>query len=67
VAAGARNKTGAAKGRAAQRAFRGVSRAEEDGSYIGDVKQNIGDVKQIGLNELPRQEMYLPYWQSNGN
>ena len=27
----------------------------------------IGDVKQMGLNEPPRQEVYFPYLQSSGN
>ncbi len=27
----------------------------------------IGDVRQMGLNEPPRQEMYFPYWQGNHN
>ena len=27
----------------------------------------VGDVRQMGLNELPRQEMYFPYWQAEKN
>lgn len=25
-----------------------------------------GDLKQTGLNEPPREEMYFPYWQAEG-
>ena len=24
----------------------------------------VGDVRQMGLNEPPRQEVYFPYWQA---
>ena len=27
----------------------------------------VGDVRQMGLNEPPRQEMYFPYWQAEKN
>jgi putative ABC transport system permease protein len=27
----------------------------------------VGDVRQMRLNEAPRQEMYFPYWQAKGN
>jgi predicted permease len=27
----------------------------------------VGDVRQMRLNEPPRQEMYFPYWQTKGN
>jgi predicted lysophospholipase L1 biosynthesis ABC-type transport system permease subunit len=27
----------------------------------------VGDVKQMGLNEPPKEEMYFPYWQADGN
>jgi putative ABC transport system permease protein len=27
----------------------------------------VGDVRQMGLNEPPRQEMYFPYWQGEQN
>jgi putative ABC transport system permease protein len=27
----------------------------------------VGDVRQMGLNEPPRQEMYFPYWQAENN
>jgi putative ABC transport system permease protein len=27
----------------------------------------VADVRQMGLNELPRQEMYFPYWQAEQN
>jgi predicted permease len=27
----------------------------------------IGDVRQMGLDALPKEEMYFPYWQANGN
>jgi putative ABC transport system permease protein len=27
----------------------------------------VGDVRQMGLNELPKEEMYFPYWQAQGN
>ncbi len=27
----------------------------------------VGDVRQMGLNEPPRQEMYFPYWQAEQN
>jgi putative ABC transport system permease protein len=27
----------------------------------------IGDVRQTGLDALPKEEMYFPYWQANGN
>ena len=27
----------------------------------------VGDVRQMGLNEPPRQEMYFPYWQGEHN
>jgi predicted permease len=27
----------------------------------------VGNVKQMGLNVPPKEEMYFPYWQANGN
>jgi putative ABC transport system permease protein len=27
----------------------------------------VGDVKQMGLNVPPKEEMYFPYWQAQGN
>jgi putative ABC transport system permease protein len=27
----------------------------------------IGDVRQMGLDAPPKEEMYFPYWQANGN
>jgi len=27
----------------------------------------VGNVRQVGLNEPPKEEMYFPYWQAQGN
>src|SRR5260221_12278394 len=27
----------------------------------------VDDVKELGLDEPPREEMYFPYWQAQGN
>jgi putative ABC transport system permease protein len=37
-----------------------------DGPWI-QIVGIVADVRQMGLNELPRQEMYFPYWQAEQN
>ena len=38
----------------------------QDGPWI-QIAGVVGDVRQMGLNELPRQEMYFPYEQAKNN
>ena len=39
---------------------------QDDGPWI-QIVGIVGDVRQMGLNEPPRQEMYFPYWQAEKN
>ncbi len=41
-------------------------RYHHDGAWF-QIVGIVGDVRQMGLNEPPRQEMYFPYWQAEKN
>jgi predicted permease len=39
----------------------------EDKTFLRRIVGVVGDVRQMRLNEPPREEMYFPYWQAKDN